>query len=271
MEKLQQVVTWRIVTELLRRYDDDGRLLVWQLHPGGGQYNCLSLFWRNEDQNPKHDLISNGHICDFNMAGGRFHLFNTITAAYANEKKQMNEPYDYMRAYLAGGDPKALVDTVARKIGFPLNAKSSTTTPRILAFRLLAELLERLAFKREQLEICNGWHDSSGYEGSYVRQELLALPHVADRLGKLRGDWLDSALEATKCWLVYYDDRKLCSSGNQLIGILDSETAKLHYAGSTAYREEDFWQIYQDTERNFLHAVNRMHEMIIGLLQSGDS
>ena len=265
MEKLQQVVTWRIVTELLRRYDDNGRLLVWQLHPGGGQYDCLSIFLCKGGQTTEQDAISNGHICDFNMAGGRFHLFNSVATACANEKKQMNESYDYMRAYLAAGDSKEVVDTIALKIGFPLNAKSSTTTPRILAFRLLAELLERFAFKREQLEICNAWHDSSGYEGSFVRQELLALPHLADRLGKLRGGWLEHALVATKYWLIYYDACMSESDGRKLIGIMDCEAAKLHCWPVGKYTVTDCWQLYQAADRDFLRTVNQLHEVVMRL------
>jgi hypothetical protein len=56
-----EIASWRMVSELHRRYPDLFNVI--ETHPGGGQYDCLSLYDHKER-----------HIADFNRRGS-LHVF----------------------------------------------------------------------------------------------------------------------------------------------------------------------------------------------------
>ena len=46
-KQLIEIASWRIVSELYRRHP--GKFKIIETHPGGGQYDCLSLQAENQD------------------------------------------------------------------------------------------------------------------------------------------------------------------------------------------------------------------------------
>lgn len=54
--QLREALTWKLVSELHRRHP--GKFTVIETHPGGGQYDCLSLWQGNQT------------IADLNRVGG---------------------------------------------------------------------------------------------------------------------------------------------------------------------------------------------------------
>ena len=82
--QLVEIASWKIVSELTRRYP--GKFTVLETHPGGGQYDCLSLYDKKQE-----------HIASFNRAG-RFHVFASFDGIKQREPYEiwpaMNENYD---------------------------------------------------------------------------------------------------------------------------------------------------------------------------------
>lgn len=63
-QQLKEILSWRLVSETVRRAPN--RLRIYELHPGGGQYDCLSL-----------NTIDGIGIADLNRAG-MFHAQNQL-------------------------------------------------------------------------------------------------------------------------------------------------------------------------------------------------
>jgi len=59
-----ETLSWRLVTETVRRAPD--RLKIYEMHPGGGQYDCLALY------------TSEGEALAYLNRGGTFTPFATL-------------------------------------------------------------------------------------------------------------------------------------------------------------------------------------------------
>jgi len=97
----------------------------------------------------------------------------------------------------------AMVDEACRRIGLTAPAKLPPSTPVVLVYRFIADLLATQAFTKESWYCLSAALDSSGFDGCYV------LP-VAKHFPLLRHD-LESREEsqrfvrATEWWIVFRD------------------------------------------------------------------
>ena len=76
--RLCKIASWRLVGELHRRVP--GAFNVYETHPGGGMYDCLSLYDRNAE-----------HIADFNR-GGSLHFFNRLDGRTSPTEPMITSP-----------------------------------------------------------------------------------------------------------------------------------------------------------------------------------
>ena len=134
--QLVEIASWRIVSELTRRYP--GKVNVLETHPGGGQYNCLSLF----DKKQKH-------IADFNRAG-RFHVF------YSYEGVEQREPFEIWPAMMGEYDQKRVLDKVSDDLGLPIPAKLPAAVPSTVVYRFIASFLSHEVFGIQSWCCVNG-------------------------------------------------------------------------------------------------------------------
>jgi len=58
--QLREVLAWRLLSETVRHTSHG--LRIYELHPGGGMYDCLALY-----------TMSGSSVCHLNRAG-RFHV-----------------------------------------------------------------------------------------------------------------------------------------------------------------------------------------------------
>lgn len=150
-KQLKATISWRIVTELWRRFPDEFLLL--ETHPGGGQYDCLSFYLR---QNCHQSVLQINR-------GGSLHvrLGNDV------------ESYpDWCERMLI--DPVTYLDEITRSIGYEVPSPLPSSTPATLAFRYISEILTHTIGRREHWECRNGFLDSSGWEGG-KREDWFAL------------------------------------------------------------------------------------------------
>ncbi|MBE7157340.1 MAG: hypothetical protein INR62_02685 [Rhodospirillales bacterium] len=200
-----EAASWRIATEICRASPS---VLIRQTHPGGGQYDCLSL--RDE---------AGRHFADLNRKG-TLHIF-----ARFDGREPEKESWDAWPELLRL-DITELVAEMRRRLGQDLPTRLSSSTPRVLLYRFVAACLGMHAFARGRWSCVSVAHDSSGSEGCYVRPEAREFAGLSAELGGLASDW--AAERAPHWWLLMKNDSPLlalCDNGR--VGTLSGDTCSL--------------------------------------------
>jgi hypothetical protein len=135
--QLTEVASWRIVCELFRRFP--GKFQVIETHPGGGMYDCLSIFSNTR------------HVADFNRAGS-FHVFDSTSG---------QSPLDIWHL-LAEEEIPTVLDQVCRILELQVPTKLPPSTADVIVYRFIATLLGHSVFGKDEWECRNGYFDSSG-------------------------------------------------------------------------------------------------------------
>lgn len=156
-----EAASWRLAAELCRRHPE--RLRVYELQPGGGQYDCLSIAAGGEDPRSLVQLNRYGSIHTFGRLDGH---------------EPDVEPRSWA-AYLAE-DPYLFVRTLEDDTALPAPPEVPATVAHTLVYRLLAAAaaVDVLGVRRRR--IVSGYFDSSG-EPCRARNELFADFPAADR------------------------------------------------------------------------------------------
>ena len=160
--QLIEIASWRIVSELCRRYP--GKFTVLETHPGGGQYDCLSLF----DKKQKH-------IADFNRAG-RFHVSSSYDGV------EQREPFAIWPEMMEEYDQKRVLDKVSDDLGLPIPAKLPAALPTTVVYRFIAAFLSHAVFGVQRWYCINGVEDASGYGGGIRNAFFEQFPQARGRL-----------------------------------------------------------------------------------------
>ena len=156
-----EAAAWRIAAELVRRHPDD--LVVIEMHPGTGQYDCVAVCRRDYDANTVNysslllmNLMPHGHIdVDVHASPGDTRP-NWLDAILSTDiRRDIVIPVEQSRRLRS---PKETPSTIASSIGV----------------RLIAEVLTSRAHRGPALTALNGVHDSSGMGGSHVRSDLFS-------------------------------------------------------------------------------------------------
>lgn len=168
-------VAWRVAAELVRRHDLKFGLRVIETHPGGGQYDCISLTMARAGA--AHVV----HLAAFNLGSGRVTVFHPIGSDGSAQQWRS----DFFAEFaLRQDEPRAVVDRVEALIGLPRAKKLPPASVGARCARLLAGVMEIEAFAREPLRSECGWLDSSGMDGCSVRPWLVtAFPEFASSAG----------------------------------------------------------------------------------------
>ncbi|GAB4520299.1 MAG: hypothetical protein Kow0047_31520 [Anaerolineae bacterium] len=201
--QLIEIASWRIVAELYRRYP--GKFHVIETHPGGGQYDCLSLY----------DRQTGRLVADFNRRGG-LHFHDT------------GEAMDIWQELLVAPTPKPVLDEVCRRLGLPMMEHVPPSTPQTLVYRFIATFLTHAAFGIRAWDCRNGFYDTSGYGGGTGHHFFEDFPEAQRRLEvRLKDDV--SGEPAYRFWFLCRDHKPLLCL--ETVGLLwvsgDSTTYQL--------------------------------------------
>jgi hypothetical protein len=154
--------SWWVASELARRHPD---LVIHEMHPGGGMYDCLAL-------------LSPGDLQPFIQLNrvGTIHV--TSVPEYRTTWAEA----------LEAASPHAVVKEIEQVAGLSLPAKAPASTPRTLAYRFIATTLNATSNDRHKWDARNEFIDSSddiptvlnGYLAGFpeVRRSLLATPQI---------------------------------------------------------------------------------------------
>jgi hypothetical protein len=156
-----EAASWRLAAELCRRHPD--RLRIYELHPGGGQYDCLSLATAEDDPRSLLQLNRHGSIHTLGRWDSRDPDVDSRSwSAYFTE-----DPYLFLRT---------LEDDTALRPPSSVPA----TVEHTLVYRLLAATAAADVLGVRRRRIVSGFFDSSG-EPCRARNELFADFPAADR------------------------------------------------------------------------------------------
>lgn len=190
--QLKEVLSWRFVTELHRRYPK--RFTLIEAHPGGGTYDCLVLL--TNEPHPKFgiDVNRNGSVhvhADAFTTGAQIRTWNDWAAL------------------MSGAEPARLLDEVCSAAGLDIPSKLPPTTSASLVFRTVTEFLTHTVGRLEYWECRNGYEDTSGYSGG-VRTAWFDRFPAARRAAVRRSDDL-FAEPAYRFWFLLEDRQpRLC-------------------------------------------------------------
>lgn len=220
-----EMASWQVAAELVRRHPE--KFVVIETHPGGGQYDCLSIYERRGDgDGPKFpnfahlNRIPRGHITSRGW-GVEADRLNWVDVLFADDLR--NEVIIPLEDYGAITSP----------------SHSPPTTPSSIGVRLIAEVLSLRVATRKPLTALNGVADSS--YGSGIRGELFAeFPAITNVVSESE-DFDIETVPAYRYWFVCLG----ASSGSErsvLFGV-DTWDGKLWFRNEAAV---DLMNLYRD-------------------------
>ena len=169
----------------MRRHPERFQLI--ETHPGGGQYDCLSLYERGSRPSGPH--------LDLNRQD-RLHW---------HERGRIISWDDFWWDVVGTDDMKGLVERIEAWAGISPPAAISPTSAEVLTYRVIAALLTTACFGRYSWRCVNGYCDSSGMGGGPRTRCFNSFP-IADSalLRRQSNDLL--GLPEYRFWFALRDD-----------------------------------------------------------------
>ena len=145
-------MSWRFATEFIRRFPNMFTLI--QCHPGGGQYDCLSVITSD-----RHRKL----ILEVNREGG-LHVFVNIRSGHPHDGSWA----DWLDR-MCNGSAKIFLDEVTQEVGLPIPSINPPSTPEIIAYRFISNFLTHSIGTINNWRCINGFSDTSGYGEGVIR------------------------------------------------------------------------------------------------------
>lgn len=146
-DSIREVVSWRLMAELMRRHPQVGTLI--ETHPGGGQYDCLTIFREGQS------IASLNRCGDFTP----FHSF----------EEQVSGDQIWLPCVTDDGFANVL-NKLSSALGLDVPKQLPETSPEVLVYRVIAGLLACSFLDKTPLGCRNGQLDSSGGEDQEARE-----------------------------------------------------------------------------------------------------
>ena len=174
---LKHALTWKIVSEVVARHIMTRDLSVFELHPGGGQGDTLSL---RDMGGPT-------------MYGEELNDFRAYRRLGSPAPKGQYDPFDnggfYIRRALFTRDFESFIDDISKRCHLPHGQRNEDAIkhPKVLTYSVMATLLEQHLGGPLELEWRSAICDSSGQVGTRPRRAFDA-----------SGEHFKTILKATK-------------------------------------------------------------------------
>jgi hypothetical protein len=200
-----------------------------ETHPGGGQYECLSLI----------EFAADSHsVLDVNRGGGSVHVHQGCNPqSWPNWFDRMLD------------DSRRFLDEIGDAIGIEAPKKLPKSTPATISFRYICEFLTHAVGRLEQWECRNGFCDTSGYGGGKQESWFASFPAVqADRPVKPLADGRFSP--AYGYWfLLKNTEPMLCFD---IDGQLHMRDGQVHDLATLYAKHKRMWPMIADTALELL-------------------
>lgn len=178
-----EAASWRLASELVRRHPTAVRLI--RGHPGGGQSDCLWLL----------PLVGDNGDVRLNRVGTI-----QVLDRFDGRPSDQWRPTEWTEYLFA--EPRAFLDRLERAAGLPSPPQVPSATPRTLTYRVLAAIAATAFKSVHQIEIQQGYVDSSGYDAG-PNENLDGFPIDPAHLRALPGDLFDEP--RYRFWIVVRD------------------------------------------------------------------
>ena len=155
-----EIASWRMVTELHRRHPSAFSII--EMHPGGGQYDCLSL------------LTPEGTILALLNRAGSFQA--------ADKDRRIEHDELWTSENTHGHSILSLVDRMCGMIQLPVPATLPATSPQTLVYRFVSAFLAHAYCGLDFWERRSGYLDSSGWSCEWRREWFDPFPSTRDPL-----------------------------------------------------------------------------------------
>lgn len=201
---MKEALSWRIAAELIRRHP--GVLNAIETHPGGGQYDCLTLV-RNQKSSTSR---SAGHlVCHLNRAG-LGHL--TPASWFEQESERLN----WLDVLFADDFDADVISWLEAGGGLNESRPENVDRASAAAASLISSALWIGQSMGKQLTARNGFHDSSGSFGSGVMLEYFSALSMTPELDLHLDIDLDGQ-PAYRYWFILDRDRP--GSSGVIVGV----------------------------------------------------
>lgn len=161
--QLVEILSWRLVTELWRRFPLQFNLI--EMHPCGGQYDCLALLIKGTTMS----------AIDVNRGGGSVHIHKHAFGLAGD----MAMCSDWVQRML-GPAPRRILDAIADEARLRVPKQLPVSTPAALTFRFIADFLTHSFGRLGRWECRNGFEDTSGCGGGVRHHFFEQFPALAD-------------------------------------------------------------------------------------------
>lgn len=202
--QLQEILSWRLVTELWRRFP--GRFRLLETHPGGGTYDTLTLTDRTESARQLHV-----------NRGGSVHVWGL------DENRSWSDWIERM----LDDEPQIFLDEITQALGRQVVQSIPASTTTTIAYRFIAEFLTHSIGRREHWECRNGFCDSSGWTGGKRQEWFDAFPHIADHSPPQRLEDQPFGTAYYYWFLIRNGEPQLCVDTDAVAYCKDGSTKKL--------------------------------------------
>ena len=209
-ERLVYLQSWWVASELLRRHPE---LELIETHPGGGQYDCLSVLSIQSSEKLHIDLNRNG----------RMHIHSGTPSWFDSTRWDIRYPVEWS-VELEQEDRRQIPRFLEEAAGLLPPAQTPATTPKTLAFRIIYHLLLFSLNEAEYWDVRNGELDSSGMDGDLERPYFDEIESARIALRQSRPLGWKASVPRYDFWGVLRDDR--CLGLLQIDGTLHRPNAE---------------------------------------------
>jgi hypothetical protein len=202
-------VAWGIIAEVSRHHGRGSNLRIVEMHPGGGQYDLLSIFHVHGEPGSAYDQGST-EVGSFNLGSG------TMKGPDGSIER-----LEWLQLWLSNPDPKSVVHAALRLLQIQPRMSLPPTTRRIFGCRMMAALLGANLLQRGYLHARMGFEDTSGYGGG-IADELRPFTSIFPG----RDDASNSEIRAAAdCWLLLSGASETIAGAFRMDGVLSSTGA----------------------------------------------
>lgn len=236
-QRMIYLQSWWVASEFFRRHPDHDLI---ETHPGGGQYDCLTILGPGK--------LEQVHI-DLNRAG-RMHIHSGMAPRFNRTEWGIRHPVEWSTES-EQADRRMIPRFIEAAVGVPAPAQTPMTTPKTLTFRVIYHLLLFAVNEAMDWDVHNSVLDSSGMVGR-------SSPDYFAEIASARAAIVHYATEAQQkytFWAVQRDYRCLA---------LLQENGMLHRPEAEPV---DVMKIYNAEHRDILSASLKVRQLIVAQAQ----
>ncbi len=234
--ELIEVLSWKIVCEFMRCFP--GKFKIIETHPGGGQYDCLSIVDGKDTE-----------IACFNRSGS-LTVFQKCDPLTYRAIDSSSPPMDIWKSFLTVD--RSIKDHLSYLLGL-LNLKlpkpRPPSTPEILVYRLISGVLNYALYSGIRWACRNGFFDSSGEECEVETEYFADFNEAKERLRiNLPHDVLGNA--GYRFWFLLKNNEPIvCLETSGTLWTKGGESFQLH---DIYKNERRIWSLINHTVGNIL-------------------